>query len=150
MLVRMGNDRTNEPFDFLDTTFTVKVSGKDTQGRCVVFDTLRRGELGPQLHLHTDCDEWFFVLAGEFKFQVGEETMHLKTGDTLLVPQNVAHAFVKNTKEEGRLVVMHQLAGTMEEYFRLASKLPNQQPAARKELAEKHGMQILGPLIKPD
>ena len=150
VLVRAGEDRTAQPFEFLDATFTVKVSGKDTEGRCVIFDTLRRGKMGPQLHLHTDVDEWFYVLSGEFKFQAGEEILRLKAGDTLMVPQGVAHAFVKNSDGAARLVVMHQPAGTMEEYFRIASQLPDQRPEARKALAEKHGMRFLGPSLQPD
>ena len=150
VLVRAGTDRTSQPFEFLDATFTVKLSGKDTEGRCVIFDTLRRSSLGPQLHLHTDCDEWFHVLDGEFKFQAGEEIMRLKAGDTLMVPRTMPHAFVKTSPGAARLMVMHQPAGTMEEYFRTASQMPDQRPDARKELAEKHGMRFLGPQLKPD
>lgn len=150
VLVRAGADSTNRPFEFLDATFTVKVSGKDTDGRCVIFDTLRRAKVGPMLHLHTDLDEWFYVLDGEFKFQAGEETMRLKAGDTLFVPQNMAHAFVKVSEGPARLIVMHQPAGTMEEYFRLVSQLPDQGPEARRAIAEKHGMRFLGPPLRPD
>lgn len=47
ILVRAGQDRSNQPFKWLDATFTVKVSGKDTDGRCVLFDTLRHEKVGP-------------------------------------------------------------------------------------------------------
>ncbi|MBC8082609.1 MAG: cupin domain-containing protein [Hymenobacter sp.] len=150
VLVRADADRTSQPFEFLDATFTVKVSGQDTQGRCVIFDTLRRGNLGPQLHLHTDVDEWFYVLDGEFKFQAGEELLRLKAGDTLYIPRTMPHAFVKTSPGVARLIVMHQPAGTMEEFFRIASQMPDQRPEARKGLAEKHGMRFLGPQLKPD
>ena len=63
-------------------SFNVKVSGKDTEGRCVIFDTIRHKKVGPAFHLHTDCDEWFFVRDGEFKFQVGDKTLRLKSGDS--------------------------------------------------------------------
>lgn len=94
LLVTSGADRDGLPFQWLDATFHVKVSDKDTGGRCVIFDTFRPAKVGPPLHLHTDCDEWFFVTAGTFKFQVGPETMRLHSGDSLLVlvPQNTPHA----------------------------------------------------------
>ncbi|HEX8426003.1 cupin domain-containing protein [Hymenobacter sp.] len=149
-VVKDGTDRTNQPFEFLDATFTVKVSGKDTEGRCVIFDTLRRGDLGPVLHVHRKMDEWFYVLDGEFKFQMGEEIMRLKTGDTLFVPRNVQHAFVKTSKGPARLLVMHQPAGNMEEYFRIASQMPDQRPEARKELAAKNDTIFVGGPLKPD
>jgi quercetin 2,3-dioxygenase len=150
VLVRAGDDRTNQPFEFLDATFTVKVSGKDTQGRCVIFDTLRRGTIGPVLHIHAKMDEWFYILSGEFKFQVGEDIPRLKTGDSLMVPRNVAHAFVKNSEGPARLIVMHQPAGNMEEYFRIASQMPDQNTEARKALAAKNDTIFVGGRINPD
>ena len=75
VFVKADIDRDDAPFTFLDGIFNVKVSGKDT---------LRPNKVGPALHLHTDYDEWFFVREGEFKFQVGEDTLRLKPGDSLL------------------------------------------------------------------
>jgi mannose-6-phosphate isomerase-like protein (cupin superfamily) len=149
ILVRAGEDRFAKPFKYLDATFTVKVSGKDTDGRCVLFDTLRHEKVGPPLHLHTDCDEWFFVMDGEFTFQVGEETMLLKAGDSLTVLQDTPHAFVKTSEGVARLLVMHQPAGQMEEYFRTVIQQTDQTIEGRRALAEKHGMRIVGPALKP-
>src|SRR5947209_6719869 len=78
LLVNAGSDRDSDPISFLDATFDVKVSGKDTEGRCVIFDTVRHKKVGPAFHLHTDCDEWFLVKDGDFKFQIGDKTLHLK------------------------------------------------------------------------
>ena len=150
ILVKAGQDRDERPFQWLDATFQVKVSGKDTEGRCVVFDTLRPEKVGPPLHLHTDCDEWFFVREGHFKFQVGSDTMRLTEGDSLLVPQNMPHAFVKTSEGVARLVVMHQPAGTMEEYFRSVIQQADQSVEARRARAERHGMRLLGPALTPD
>ncbi len=150
ILVRAGEDRSNKPFKWLDATFTVKVSGQDTKGRCVVFDTLRPEKVGPPLHLHTDCDEWFFVMEGEFKFQVDQETMHLKAGDSLTVLQDTPHAFVKTSEGVARLLVMHQPAVQMEAYFRTVIQQADQTIDGRRALAEKHGIRIVGQPLKPD
>ncbi|SDF55469.1 Cupin domain-containing protein [Dyadobacter soli] len=148
ILVRAGEDRSGKPFKWLDATFTVKVSGKDTNGRCVIFDTLRPEKVGPPLHLHTDCDEWFFVMEGEFKFQVNQEITTLKAGDSLMVLQDTPHAFVKTSEGMARLIVMHQPAGQMEEYFRTVIQQADQTIEGRRTLAEKHGMRIVGPPLK--
>jgi len=150
LLVKAGEDRDRKPFKWLDATFHVKVSGKDTGGRCVIFDTFRPEKVGPPLHLHTDCDEWFSVTSGEFKFQVGTETLRLKPGDSLLVPKNTPHAFVKTSDGEARLIVMHQPAATMEEYFRSVIRTADQSMEGRRKLAAKHGMKILGSPLTPD
>lgn len=150
ILVRSGQDRSDKPFHFLDADFYVKVSGKDNEGRCVIFDTIRHKKVGPTLHIHTDLDEWFWVIDGEFKFQAGEEILRLKAGDSLFVPRNVQHAFVKTSEGPARLIVMHQPAGTMEEYFRLVSQMPDNGFESRRSLAEQHGMRFVGAPLKPD
>lgn len=150
VFVSAGSDRDRDPFTFLDATFQVKVSGKDTEGRCVIFDTIRHQKAGPPLHLHTDCDEWFLVKEGEFKFQVGAKTMRLKAGDSLLVPREMPHAFVKTSDGDARLVVMHQPAVRMEEYFRRESKERDQSVEARKRVAAEYGIRHVGPPLKAD
>jgi mannose-6-phosphate isomerase-like protein (cupin superfamily) len=149
-LVKAGLDRDEAPIKAVEAIFQVKVSGKDTEGRCVVFDTLRPEKVGPRLHLHIDCDEWFFVRDGDFKFQVGTDIMRLKSGDSLLVPRNMPHAFVKTSEGVARLIVMHQPAGTMEEFFRSAPGRADLTPEARTAVAEKHGMRFVGPALTPD
>jgi mannose-6-phosphate isomerase-like protein (cupin superfamily) len=150
LLVRADADRDNRPFTWLDATFHVMVSGKDNAGRSVIFDTLRPEKVGPPLHLHTDCDEWFFVRSGTFKFQVGTETMHLGPGDSLLVAQDTPHAFVKTSEGVARLIVMHQPAATMEEYFRRVIETADRTVEGRRVLAERHGMRIVGEPLSPD
>ena len=149
-MVKAGVDRDEAPIKAVEATFHVKVSGKDTEGRCVIFDTLRPEKVGPRLHLHIDCDEWFFVRDGDFKFQVGTDILRLTSGDSLLVPRNIPHAFVKTSEGVARLIVMHQPAGTMEEFFRSAPGRAGLTPEARTAVAEKHGMRFVGPALTPD
>ncbi|AQG81917.1 cupin domain-containing protein [Spirosoma montaniterrae] len=150
VLVRSGEGRNEKPLRIQDSEFHIVVSTKDSNGQCVLFDTLRHGPSGPALHLHTDVDEWFYVVSGTFKFQADNDTLRLNPGDSLFVPRNMAHAFVKTSEGTARLLVMHQPAGTMEEFFQQTSQLPNQSLENRKIIAEKHGMKILGPSLKPD
>jgi mannose-6-phosphate isomerase-like protein (cupin superfamily) len=149
-LVKAGEDRDNKPFKFLDATFHVMVSGKDNEGRSVIFDTLRPEKVGPPLHYHIDADEWFFVREGEFKIKAGDEIVRVKAGDSLFIPRNMPHAFVKTSEGTARLIVMHQPAGTMEEFFRTASNYPDQAAAFRQTFAEQHGMRFIGPALTPD
>lgn len=150
ILVRAGQDRFDKSFTYLDAHFDIKVSGKDNDGRCVIFDTIRHEKVGPSLHSHDDCDEWFFVMDGEFKMQVGDETFRLKAGDSLFGPIGVPHAFVKTSEGPARLMLMHQPAGRMEAFFYKASQLVNPSPEERKALAEQYGMRVVGPPLKAD
>jgi mannose-6-phosphate isomerase-like protein (cupin superfamily) len=150
VLVKAGEDRDNKPFKFVEAIFHVKVSGKDNEGRCVIFDTLRPAKVGPRLHYHIDVDEWFFVREGEFKIQAGDEIVRAKAGDSLFIPRNMPHAFVKTSEGTARLIVMHQPAGTIEEYFRTASAFTDQSPEYREKFAEQHGIRTIGPALTPD
>ena len=151
ILVKAGTDRDEKPFVFLDATFHVKISGKDTDGRCVVFDTFRPEKVGPPLHFHADCDEWFFVRDGDFKFQVGADIVRLTAGDSLLVPRNMPHTFVKTSEGVAHLIVMHQPAGTLEEFFPSGAPLwASLTPEARNALAAKHGVHHVGPALTAD
>ncbi|RYF77867.1 MAG: cupin domain-containing protein [Cytophagaceae bacterium] len=150
VMVRAGEDRFAKRFTFLDAQFDIKVSGKDTEGQFVIFDTLRPQKVGPPLHVHEKLDEWFWIVDGEFKFRAGNETLRLKPGDSLMIPKGMAHAFVKTSEGVARLIVMHQPAGKMEEYFLTASKLPDQSPEARRELAAQNDTHFVGPPLTPD
>ena len=93
---------------------------------------------------------WFFVMDGEFKIQVGDETFRLKAGDSLFGPMGVPHAFVKTSEGPARLMLMHQPAARMEEFFLKASQLVNPTLADRQALIEQYGMRYAGPPLKPD
>ena len=150
ILVAAGQDRFGKSFEYLGARFDLKVSGQDSNGALSIYDTTRFEKTGPSLHSHTNLDEWFFVTAGTFKFQVGTELFHLKAGDSLFGPRNVPHAFVKTSEEPGRLVIMHAPAGTMEAYFFEARQQQNPTPADRDALMRKHRMIPIGPRLSPD
>ena len=68
----------------------------------------------------------------------------------IAVPQETPHAFVKTSEGVARLIVMHQPAATMEEYFRSVITTADQTVEGRRALAEKHGMRLIGEPLKPD
>jgi mannose-6-phosphate isomerase-like protein (cupin superfamily) len=74
------------------------------------------------------------VRDGELKFNAGDETVHLEAGDSLFVPRNLPHVFVKTT----------------EEYVRTASQFTGQSREERQKSAEKHGMRLVGPALTAD
>ncbi|HZG01690.1 MAG TPA: cupin domain-containing protein, partial [Chitinophagales bacterium] len=127
--VEHNKDRFNGSLHFLNGAFFLKISSKDTDGELTVYDTTRDKPGGPPLHFHHAQDEWFFVSEGEFDIRVGEETFKCKAGDSVFAPRMTPHAFA-NTTETGRLMVMYQPAGTMEEFFTEGSKLTDTSPPA--------------------
>lgn len=142
--VDAGKDRFNDDFVYRGNHFFLKVSSKDTDGDLCIYDSTRAKKGGPRLHLHHSQDEWFFVLKGEFTFQVGDEKFYLKEGDTLFGPRGIPHAFGLTSEGEGRLLLTYQPAGSMEEFFKEARAMINPTEEQSKELFKKHGMELLG------
>lgn len=90
------------------------------------------------------------VFRERWRIQVGDNTLRLKAGDSLLVPREMPHTFVKTSEGDARLIIMHQPAAKMEEYFRLTSQRADQSYEARKRIAEQYGMRFLGPPLKAE
>ena len=87
------------------------------------------------------------MLDGEFLFQVGEDTFRLTKGDSILGPRTVPHTFA-SIGDIGRLMIIYQPAGTVEEFFAEGSRLMNASPGDWQALHRAHGMEIVGPPLK--
>ena len=151
--VERNKGRGIQGLKVLGNTFDCKVSGKDTDGQLCIFDTTREGQGGPPLHVHLEQDEWFYVVKGEFKVQVGDDQFILKEGDSAFAPRKVAHSFVKISEGLAQMIVLFQPAGHMETFFKERSALdaetdPVKKEAALKTLWDRHGMKVVGPALK--
>jgi quercetin dioxygenase-like cupin family protein len=127
----------------------IKISGKDTDGDLAVFE--QNGFTpngGPPLHMHPNQDEFFYIVEGEYLFQVGDDKYQMKAGDTIFLPRNVQHAFVQ-LKETGKVIVSYFPAGKMEDFFKITDSWtsPPTQEEIRKAF-EDHGMKVVGPPLK--
>ncbi len=132
-------------------TLDIKISGKDTENDLAVFEQIGlTPKGGPPLHIHPEQDEWFYVIDGEYLFQVDEDRYQLKAGDTIFLPRNVKHAFIQLT-EIGKMIVSYLPAGKMEEFFAVTDKWTS--PPSEDEISKvfaEHGMQVVGPALKVD
>ncbi len=123
-----------------------KVLPKDSSG-LLVLENIFHAKGGPARHLHTEQDEYFYALEGEFWLEVGSKSFRLRPGDSLFAPRQVPHvwAFVGNS--QGRILITFSPAGKMEAFFREVTKddaMPPQDPA----LWHAHGMELVGPPLK--
>lgn len=147
--VKAGESRSGEHYTMRGVTFNtldIKISGTDTDGNLAVFEqTGHTPEGGPPLHIHKFQDEWFYILEGEYLFQVGTEKYPMKAGDTIFLPRNIQHAFVQLT-EKAKVIVSYQPAGKMESFFKITSEWNS--PPSKEEIAkvfEEHDMIVVGP-----
>src|SRR5690606_30745239 len=132
-------------------TLDLKVGSTDTAGGLAVFEQLGRSPNGgPPMHIHPGQDEFFHVLEGEYRFQVGEERLMAAPGDLVFLPRGVPHAFIQ-LSEHARMLVVYQPAGDMEGFFRETAAWT--EPPGKEEVARvfaAHGMQVTGPPLAAD
>lgn len=126
----------------------IKVSQKDTTGDLTVFEYTGNEKGGPPMHVHLHQDEIFFIVQGEYLFQVGNEQHTLKVGDTIFLPRSVPHAFAQLT-DNGKMFFLFQPSGKMEDFFRTIGNLsspPTPEQGAR--IFADHDMKVVGsPLL---
>ncbi|MCB0650037.1 MAG: cupin domain-containing protein [Saprospiraceae bacterium] len=150
--VKAGEARFGEHYKMKGVTLNtldIKISTEDTEGDLAVFEqTGLTPNGGPPLHIHPFQDEWFYVIEGEYLFQVGEDRYEMKAGDTIFLPRNVQHAFLQLT-ETGKMIVSYLPAGKMEAFFQTTDQWNT--PPSREEIAQvflDHDMKVVGPPLK--
>jgi quercetin dioxygenase-like cupin family protein len=127
----------------------LKVSGKDTNGELAIFEqtSISKGR-GTPLHIHPLQDEVFYVIEGEYYFNVGIEKFRLSVGDSIFMPRNVPHAWTQ-VSEKGKMTVIFQPAGKMEEFFVSMAGLKTE--PSSEEIANifiQNQMRVVGPPLK--
>ncbi len=141
--VSAGEDRFDEHRGLGISAIAFKVVPQDSSGLLVIENTFHKPG-GPARHLHYEQDEFFYCIDGEFTFEVGHETTHLKPGDCLLARRQVPHVWASTGETAGKILISFTPAGMMEAFFREVTKA-NAMPPQDAELWHRHGMALLGP-----
>lgn len=127
---------------------TFKVGAEQTQGSLFLIEHHFYKKGGPPRHMHPHQDEWFYVMAGEFVFEVGEASnvkrLRLKAGDSILAPRLIPHVFAYVSDEPGKMLIGFTPAGRMEAFFRRVA-IDGAPVPLTKAVIEEHDMVFLGP-----
>lgn len=149
--VRTGEDREGRKRQIGVSATTYKVVTSDTKGDLFVVEQANQRRGGPPLHVHQGEDELFYVLEGEYVVQVGDKRFSLKTGDCVLGPRGVPHAWAFAGSTVGRLLLSYAPAGKMEAFFNAWEQLGFTPGGYSKEkdaaLLRTYGMERVGPPI---
>lgn len=127
----------------------LKVSGSDTDGGFALFEqtSISQGR-GTPLHVHHKQDEVFYVVEGTYRFKVGDDVFDLAAGDSVFLPMKVPHAWTQ-LSERGKMTVLFQPAGKMEDFFTAVAALKTEPtPAQMAKLFSDNEMEIVGPPLK--
>lgn len=146
--VKAGKDRFEQPILYQGVNPNlVKISAKDTAGQLAVFEYEGFAKIGPPLHMHLQQDEIFYVIDGEFLFQVGDERQTLKAGDSIFLPRNIPHTWLQ-LSDKGKLIYLLQPAGKPEDFFKKMNAFKRPPTLAEEQqISLAHGVKTIGPPI---
>src|SRR2546421_8105252 len=88
----------------LGNPWTIKAGVEDTGGSLAVMEGTFRPRSGGPAHVHRQHEETFYVLEGEFLFQLGTQSVKATAGTFVFVPRDVPHAFENVGNQSGRIV----------------------------------------------
>ncbi|MBB6144065.1 quercetin dioxygenase-like cupin family protein [Silvibacterium bohemicum] len=142
--VLSGMDRSGEAHNLGITTITFKVATQDSNGGLFVIEHATRQKGGPPRHIHPYQDEWFYVMEGEFLFEIGDDRLTLGHGDSILAPRNRPHAWAFVGSTGGKMLISYTPAGKMEAFFRDVSR-GNAMPPQDAALFRKYDLELVGP-----
>lgn len=129
-------------------TVWIKISTAATDGAFAVFEGTTRPLEGPPLHLHREQDEWWYILDGEYRFEVDGQEIIARTGDTVFAPRGSRHTFQNIGNHTGRTlttVIPGGLDVFFEELEMIAPDGNITDPGPVAALFEKHDLELLGP-----
>jgi len=147
--VEAGRDRNGKPLPVVGDEISFKISSRDTNGAFAVFEDTTPAQGGPPLHLHHAQDEWWYILEGEYLFEVDGEEIHAGPGATVFAPRGSRHAFMNTGQGPARSLVTVVPGGLDLFFSELSAAAPTAAAAAADpglvaEIFRKHGLELLG------
>jgi quercetin dioxygenase-like cupin family protein len=114
-LSQPDNEESLPHIGLVGDTYTITVSGDDTDGRFCVIDMHIPPGGGPPPHRH-DFEETFILLEGEIEATFRGKKSVVRAGDTLNIPSNAPHQFHNVSTKPVRMLCICSPAG-QEKFF---------------------------------
>jgi mannose-6-phosphate isomerase-like protein (cupin superfamily) len=89
------------PVHVLGGDLTIKISSRDTNGAFTVLEGRTPPLEGPPLHRHRDQDEWWYIVEGDYRFEVDGKEIYASAGATVFAPRGSRHTFQNVGNERG-------------------------------------------------
>ena len=126
------------------------ISSVDTQNQLYIAGGSKNSNTkkgGPALHIHHQDDEIFYVVSGEFLFQLENEIILGKAGDTIFAPRGLPHTYANPMDNNpGELLTIHQpISPSLEKFYEVFSRIGYMD---EKMLQENFEPEILADLMK--
>lgn len=110
VVARPDEDQNLPHIGLVGDTYTVLLSGDDTEGRYCLIDMLIPPGGGPPPHRH-DFEESFTLLEGKIDAVFRGQKLALRAGETISIPANAPHSFTNTSGQPARLLCICSPAG---------------------------------------
>ena len=122
-VARPDTDESLPHIGLVGDTYTILLSGADTEGRFCLIDMHIPPEGGPPPHRH-DFEESFTILEGEIEANFRGEKSIVHAGQTLSIPANAPHSFTNASGASARLLCICAPAGQKEFFAQVGASVP--------------------------
>lgn len=143
-VLRPGEGRS---IDLGGFQMSLKASEEDTAGAFSLLEADEPPNFGPPMHIHHNCAEAFYVLAGEYLIFIEDQEFRCPAGSFVYIPSGIRHGFRVGSESSRKLNVY--VPGAMVGYFDKLSQAiadGNADPGVLDRIATDHGMQVIGPV----
>jgi quercetin dioxygenase-like cupin family protein len=131
------------------SSLVFKATGAQTGGGMTAIDTVVPPGEGPPLHVHSEQDEFIYVLDGTFKVRLAKELIDAEPGSFIFIPGGTPHTWKNVGDVPGRFYAgFVPAAPAFEEWFTRYGELPAEQrgrEAFARLAAETRPFEVLGP-----
>ena len=115
-------------------------------GFSLVETTETAAGIGPPLHVHRDCAESFYVIAGRFRFHLDGQDFECPAGSFVYVPLGMRHTF-QSAEAGSRKLNLYSPAGMVGYFDALAAGIvEGLDEAGLDAIAEQYQMEVVGPV----
>jgi len=123
-IARPNTDQSLPHIGLVGDTYTILLSGDDTDGRYCLIDMHIPPGGGPPPHRH-DFEESFTILESEIEATFRGEKSVVRAGETINIPANAPHSFTNTSEQAVRLLCVCAPAGQEELFAQVGVPLMN-------------------------
>lgn len=108
----------------LDSLWSVLAPAEATGGALTVLDQTMPYRSGPPPHVHDRLHEYFYLLDGEIRFQIGNKVLPVGPGRMVSIPAGTVHAFAVSSGT-ARVLNIYTPGGFTEQISYLGTPTPH-------------------------
>lgn len=144
LFIRPGEGKKISPIGGDVTSY--KAVAADTGGSFALLEQVVPPGHGPRRHVHRNEEESFYILEGEFGFEVGPQQFLAPAGSFVVGPRGVPHRFWNAGTTVGKFLLILSPAG-LEPFFEECSRVLAEAPGdlqRQAEVAGRYGLEFVG------